>query len=580
MMNLFSSSRRRSLRLFLLTALIAGLATLARAQLTRTPALTEGPYYTFNSSQRLAAPTDQDSDLTTISPSTTAAGGTLFILSGTLVNLSGTPLSGAVIELWQTDDNGVYYHSSDSLVTRRDTRFQGFGKATTDSVGRYAFRTVRPGLYTGRIRHFHFKVKINGTEILTSQFVFEDQRSSFSTDNVTATLSGASLEAIVLTPVSGTDSNGASALLASKQIVVNATATSTGTAPSITASPLPAAIAVGESVTFSVTATGTTPLSYQWMKDSVAIAGATGASLTLASAAASSAGNYTVVVTNSAGSATSSAASLMVTAATSTNALINLSTRAYLPSSSGVIIAGFVVRGADGKQILVRAIGPSLSSFKVSDPIADPSLEVYDSSGIKIAQNDNWSSTLSALFSSLGAFALPQDSKDAALTVTLANGSATAQLRGDAAGIGLIEAYDASTTSASRLVNLSSRSYVGTDDNVLVAGFVVDGTGGKRLLIRGIGPRLSAYNVTNPLSDPKIAIYKTSGTNTKIAENDNWSSDLKTTFTQVGAFSLIDGSKDAALVVTLPAGEGYTAVVSGVDGATGEALVELYDLSS
>lgn len=564
-------------RTWITTAIaVLAFASQTHAQLTRTPSLTEGPFYTFNSSQRLAAPADQDADLTVIAPSTTAAAGTLFLLSGTVVNLQGVAIAGAVIELWHTDNGGVYYHSSDSLVSRRDTRFQGFGKATTDSAGRYAFRTLRPGLYTGRIRHFHLKVKVNGSEVLTSQFVFEDQRSSFSSDNVTSSLSGASLEAIVLNPTQGTDANGNSALLGTKQIVINVAATSMGTAPAITAQPSPAAIGVGESVTFSVAATGTTPLSYQWLKDGTAISGATHASLTLTGSTTASAGQYSVTVTNTAGNATSSTASLLVTPITTTNVLSNLSTRAYLPSASGVMIAGFVVQGSDGKRLLVRAVGPTLSTLGVQGTIGDPRLEVYDSSGTKIAENDSWDPSLSLLFSSLGAFALPSGSNDSALTVNLGNGGATAQLRGDAAGVALIEAYDASTSTQARLINLSSRAHVGNDSAALIAGFVIGGTGGKRLLIRGIGPKLTDFGVLQPLSDPKIEVYTSA--NVKVAANDNWDASLATAFSQVGAFSLNSGSKDAALVVTLPAGAGYTAVITGVGGLTGEALVELYEL--
>lgn len=557
---------------------LAGLvaAPRASAQLTRTPALTEGPYYTFNSSQRLSAPTDQDNDLTTIGTSTTRASGTLFLLSGQLVNTAGTPVPNAVIELWQADNGGVYYHSADSLVSRRDTAFQGFGQTTTDASGNYAFRTVRPGLYTGRIRHFHFKVKMNGSEVLTSQFVFEDQRASFSSDNVAGTLSGASLEAIVINPVNGTDSSGATAQLASKQIVVNVTVTATGTAPTITASPSPGAVAPGDSISFAVAATGTAPLTYQWRKDGVAIAGATSATYVIGSATSASAGQYTAVVTNAAGSATSATAALLVTTPTNGNALVNLSTRAYLPSSSGVIIAGFVVQGTDGKRVLVRAVGPALADFNVAGAVADPRLEVFDTAGNPLASNDSWDSALATTFSSLGAFALPSGSKDAALTVNLVNGGATAQVRGTAAGVALVEAYDTASSATSKLINLSSRAFVGTDSAVLVAGFVLNGTGGRRLLIRGVGPRLANFGVTGTLANPKLEIYNAAGV--KLAENDNWDATLASTFTKVGAFDLVAGSNDAALLVTLPAGASYTAVVTGVGGLTGEALVELYDV--
>ncbi len=326
-----------------------------------------------------------------------------------------------------------------------------------------------------------------------------------------------------------------------------------------------------------MTASGSSPLSYQWYKDGVALVGANADTYTLSAATTNSAGAYTVVVANSAGSVTSAAASLSVTPITTTHVLSNLSTRAYLPSSTGVMIAGFIVQGSDGKRVLVRAVGPTLSSLNVAGSlVSDPRLEIYDANGTKVAENDSWDPALSSLFSSLGAFALPSSSEDAALTVTLGNGSATAQLRGDSAGVALIEAYGTSDGSTARLINLSSRAYVGGGEAALIAGFIITGNGGKQLLIRGIGPKLTDFQVSGALSDPKIEVYNSAGV--KLAENDNWDASLAQSFRQLGAFDLPTGSKDAAMVVTLPAGAAYTAVITGVGGVTGEALVELYEL--
>ena len=111
---------------------------------------------------------------------------------------------------------------------------------------------------------------------------------------------------------------------------------------------------------------------------------------------------------------------------------------------------------------------------------------------------------------------------------------------------------------------------------MLIAGFVVQGTGTKRLLIRAIGPKLAEFGVTGSLSDPRLDVYDAAGT--VLASNDDWSATLATTFTQAAAFALNSGSKDAAVIVTLPAGASYTAVVSGVNGSTGEAMIEIYDL--
>jgi protocatechuate 3,4-dioxygenase beta subunit len=565
-------------RTFALCSALIGSTTAALAQLTRTPETTEGPYYIFNSTQRLdtAWLVNADNDLTQVATSTTRASGTPLLLSGQLVNLSGAPVAGATIEIWQTDNNGLYYHSGNNYQSR-DQSFQFFGTSVTDASGNYSFRTVRPGLYTGRIRHIHFKIKLNGTTLVTSQLMFEEDRSQFTTDMVAAQL-GTSINLVLINPVAGTDSSGASVLVASRQFVVNATGTSTAGAPVITTQPSAASVSIGDTVSFSAAATSSTAVTYQWRKDGTSISGATAATLTLNAVTAANAGAYTVVITNSSGSTTSNAANLTVLtpSSTSTSALVNLSVRSYLPSSTASLTAGFVIQSASGKRMLVRAIGPALTSFGVAGALSDPRVEVYDASSNKMAENDTWDASLSTMFSQLGAFALPSGSKDAALTVTLPAGAGTAHVRGTDAGIALVEAYDTTSTATSRLVNLSARSTVGAADSMLIAGFVIQGTGTKRLLVRAVGPKLGEFGVTGALADPKLEIFNATGT--VVSTNDDWSSSLASAFTQAAAFALNTGSKDAALVVTLPAGASYTAVVSGVNGATGEALVEIYDL--
>ena len=558
-------------------------ASAAMAQLSLSPSTTEGPYYPFNSSQRLTTTwlVGADNDLTLVEGRSVRASGTRFLLSGTLVNRSSQPIAGATIELWATDNNGIYYHSGNS-TTNRDQNFQNYGTCVTDAEGNWSFRTIRPGLYTGRIRHFHYLVRINGTAVLTSQFMFEEDRASFRSDNVAQPLvSAGTIDLTVLNPTSGIDPiDGATALIATKQIVINATGSSTGTgsAPVITAQPASASVSSGDTVTLGVTATSSSTPSYQWFKDGTTISGATSATLTFDSASTVNTGSYTIRVTNPNGSITSNPATIAVLASSgsSTASLVNLSVRSYLPAATSTLTAGFVIQSNSGKRVLVRAIGPALSEFGVTNALADPRLEIYDATQTKVAENDSWPSGMSAAFAQLGAFALPEGSKDAALTVTLPAGAGTAQVSGNGAGVALVEAYDMASVETSRLVNLSARSSVGAADSVLIAGFSINGTGTKRLLIRAIGPRLNELGVTGALGDPKLEIFNGSGT--VLASNDDWSSSLAAAFAQAGAFTLNTGSKDAAVVVTLPAGASYTATVSGVNGATGEALVEIYDL--
>ena len=155
-------------------------------------------------------------------------------------------------------------------------------------------------------------------------------------------------------------------------------------------------------------------------------------------------------------------------------------------------------------------------------------------------------------------------------------GSRTAQVSGPAGsgGVVLVEVYDAVASTQPRLVNVSARSQVGTGDNILIAGFVVDGSVAKTLLIRAVGPTLAGFGVGGALTDPKLEIFQGQ---TKKVENDNWSTVAEATAAAVGAFALGAGSRDAALLVTLPPGQ-YSAQVSGVAGGTGEALVEVYEV--
>lgn len=257
--------------------------------------------------------------------------------------------------------------------------------------------------------------------------------------------------------------------------------------------------------------------------------------------------------------------------------LVNISSRSALGGVAGTPIVGFVLGGTGSQPVLMRAAGPALAGMSVTNPLADPSLRLV-ASGATLGSNDNWSASDATLFASLGAFAFGSGSKDAALSTTLAAGvySAPIAATDNGSGVTLLEVYDAAPSGGTaQLVNLSSRAYIASGD-VLIAGFVINGTGTLNLLIRGVGPGLSGQGVTDFLSDPKITLYRT---DTVIASNDNWGDTngtaLAAAATQTGAFVLTNGSKDAALLATLFAGV-YSVVVSGNNGAAGTALAELY----
>ena len=256
-----------------------------------------------------------------------------------------------------------------------------------------------------------------------------------------------------------------------------------------------------------------------------------------------------------------------------------------------ILIVGAAVTGGS-KAVLLRGVGPALAVFGVTGVLADPRLEVHaDVAGRDtiVASNNDWASggaaTLRAAFAAVGAFDFADSaSRDAALLTTI-DGPRTIHVVDTAGrrGVTLIELYDTDLAGASRLTNLSARNFVGTGDAALIAGFVVSGNVPKRLLIRGVGPRLAAFGVAGVLADPKLELFLSEGgRSTLFAVNDNWSeigaAPARAAFAAVGAFDLADAaSRDAAMVVVVPAGA-FTAQVSGVAGMTGEALVEIYEL--
>ncbi len=251
------------------------------------------------------------------------------------------------------------------------------------------------------------------------------------------------------------------------------------------------------------------------------------------------------------------------------------------------MITGFVVQAR--KDVLIRAVGPRLSAapFNIGGALANPRIDLYKSgASTPMLSNDDWSSANAATMTSVGAFALTAGSKDSAIVTTLDAGAYTAQVTGvnSTTGIALLEVYDVS--GSPRLMNLSTRAIVGKDANMLISGLVVAPSGGvRKVLIRAIGPGLTALGVGNALPDPIFSVINGSGQT--IASNDNWSTAnagglLSAAFTQAGAFPLATGSKDAALIVDLPPNTGssaYTIQVSSVDGTNGAGLIEVYDLT-
>jgi hypothetical protein len=270
-----------------------------------------------------------------------------------------------------------------------------------------------------------------------------------------------------------------------------------------------------------------------------------------------------------------------------TDRLINLSSRVRVgPAAGRTLITGFVIGGGADKRVLLRATGPALTGFGVQGALSNPRLQLYDGTGKLILENDDWSGAeTSTAISQVGAFSLVAGSKDAALVTTLKPGAYTMHvIDGGETGVALAEIYDASVNPQSeyqRLINISTRGEAGAGENVLIGGFIITGNAPKTVLVRGVGPGLAAFGVGGTLADPRLRVYGPSGL---VAENDNWSTvaaeatATAAAGTQTGAFALVSGSKDAAVILTLNPGA-YTAQVSAADGtSTGVALVEIYEL--
>jgi hypothetical protein len=350
-------------------------------------------------------------------------------------------------------------------------------------------------------------------------------------------------------------------------------------APALTTQPVGQSVSVGATVTLTVTVSGSPAPALQWrrnganLNDGATIRGATTPSLVLSNVQPDQAGDYTVMVSNSAGTAISNAAAVTVNTVDPSARLTNLSVRTALAASQTLIVGVVVNDGS--REILVRAAGPALAAFGLSTVMADPRLELYNGPNRLLSYND-LAGNLVPKFASVGAFGFPTGSKDAAFVESI-NAAYSIQAKGTGPGVVLVEAYDTGEATAARLVNVSARNRVGTGDDILIAGFALSGSGAKRLLIRAVGPTLGAapFNVPGVLSNPKLEIYNSDGV--KVTENDDWDPQLSTTFLGVGAFLLNSGSRDAALVTTLPAGS-YTVQVKGADGGTGEALIEIYEV--
>jgi len=269
----------------------------------------------------------------------------------------------------------------------------------------------------------------------------------------------------------------------------------------------------------------------------------------------------------------------------------NISTRAFVQTGDNVMIGGFIVQGTAPKRVIIRAIGPELAQYGVPNPMADPTLELHDGTGALIGSNDNWQHTIiGGIITSdqvqdiENSGHAPANPFESAIIADLPPGNYTAIVRGvnNTTGVALAEVYNLSSSSDSILRNISTRSFVQTGDNIMIGGFIVQGSTSRRVIIRAIGPELSQYGVPNPMADPTLELHD--GTGALIASNDDWQHTIIGGIITQDQVQDIQNSghapgdpRESAIIAALPAGN-YTAIVRGKNMITGVALVEVYDL--
>jgi len=359
-------------------------------------------------------------------------------------------------------------------------------------------------------------------------------------------ITGATAATLTLTNVQSTDAGTYSVVVTnSAGSVTSANATLTVNpaiaAPTITTQPTSSTVTVGSTASFTVAATGTPAPTYQWRKGTTAITGATAATLTLTNVQSADAGTYSVVVTNSAGSVTSANATLTVNAVTPPGTAPTITTQ----PANLMLPAGY------GGTLTIAATGTAPLTYQwrlngVAIPGATGSSLAL--TNVQTAASGNYS-----------------------VVVSNASGSVTSTIATVTVG-----------TATGRFLNLSTRGYVGTGNNVLIAGLVVSGSSPKSILIRAVGPALVPMGLSpsEVLADPVLVLKDSTGAD--LATNDNWgdapsAAILSQVFHSVGAFDLTAGSTDSVLLVTLPPGI-YTALATGKNGGTGIALLETYEV--
>lgn len=298
----------------------------------------------------------------------------------------------------------------------------------------------------------------------------------------------------------------------------------------------------------------------------------------------------TLRATETNGTVSESTLNLFVAAPGSDLNVVNMSALAPVGTGDDILIPGISIAGSGTRDFLIRAVGPTLADFSVGNPLLDPRLTLlHMPDATTVASNDDWqsqpnASAISAAIDATKAFPLRVGSKDAAVLATLSPGGFTAKIEGvgNTTGMAMLEVYDVTAGGGSAtLSNIAVRAVAGSGSNILAVGLVMRGGGSRRFLIRGIGPGLRDYGLANALADPQISLYLI-GVDTPLATAGPWgasanSDELRSVAQSVGAFPLVEGGNDTAMIPRLVAGS-YSIVLGSRSGGSGPAMIELYVL--
>jgi hypothetical protein len=256
---------------------------------------------------------------------------------------------------------------------------------------------------------------------------------------------------------------------------------------------------------------------------------------------------------------------------------INLSTRLRVQTDDNVGIGGFIITGTVPRHVLLRGIGPSLAQLGVPDVLADPVLELHGQGAFATITDDNWRDDPAQEAAIIATGIPPSNNLESAIDATLEPGAYTAVLRGknNTSGVALVEVYDFDQALPGKLANISTRAFVSTADNIVIAGFILGNhTGDDRIVVRGLGPSLTGLGVPNALANPTLELRDSNGT--LLNSNNDWQDDPMQAAELTAAGLGLSNDLESGIAATLPPGL-YTALLAGRNNGTGVGLVEVYD---